>query len=393
MQVHVTHIPLHDARLRTLLTQHRAFWQRDAESSFLRSVGVFAPSVPVSLPQPDGSAIRQAERLTPDKVDPTSMIAELEAQDTDRLDLARIAQRQSLASLGLGDQLPFSQPFFKIPWIEAMLGCPIKMTEGQIWVERHTGDLETLIRRGIHFDHNAWFQLYLEFLRQLEAKLGSQFPVTANTLLRGPSDLVAAIMGVREACIRWIEEPALMARVMELCTDANLAVIEAGNKILHRFQNGYISGWGIWTDAPVVRTQADHSSLLSPRMYETQILPHDLQVIRACPRCIFHIHNNGLHVAPILVQIPELDVIEVVVDPYPTGERKVYEVQMLQMIQQHKPLMLDLNLPSIEEAEWLLGQLDPRGLCFNARFAPEVVDALPDDTPGSEMWVLGEPLR
>jgi hypothetical protein len=270
------------------------------------------------------------------------------------------------------------------------LGCPIKMTEGQIWVQRYQGDLEELAHRGVRLDASPWFELYIEFLRQLQRRLGTRYPVTANTLLRGPSDLVAALMGVREACIGWIERPAFMAKLMRVCTDANLTMIEAGSRAVTPFCGGYVSGYGTWASAPVVRTQADHSSLLSPRMYQSQILPFDLKVVRACPRCIFHIHNNGLHVAPFLVQIDELDVIEVVVDPYPKGERRAYEIGMLQMIQEHKPLILDVNLPSVEESERLLGQLSRRGLCFNARFSGEVLRSALADLPGTSLWILGD---
>jgi hypothetical protein len=123
-------------------------------------------------------------------------------------------------------------------------------------------------------------------------------------------------------------------------------------------------------------------------MYEQQILPYDLEVIRAAPCCMFHIHNNGLHVAPYLVQIAELDVVQVVVDPYPTGKRKQYEVEMLQMVQEHKPLLLDVNLPSLEEADWFMGQLSPRGLCLNARFGPETFQSVPPDTKETQFWML-----
>ena len=376
-----------DPQFRSTLARHKAFWERLPEGSFLRSTGVFAPSAPVALPQSDGSAIVQAERLRPDMIDPAAMIAEFRAWDPEP-DPYQMAGRQFAAFLGLGDLMPFCQPFFKIPWLEAMLGCPIMMTQGQIWVE-HSGDVEGVIRRGVHWEHNPWFQLYLEFLRQLQEQLGERFAVSTNTLLRGPSDLVAAIMGVREACMGWIDQPAQMARLMRVCTDANLALIEAGNRALRPFQGGYMSGFAIWAPAPVVRTQADHSTLLSPQMYQRQVLPFDREVIRSLPFCIFHIHNNGYHIAPFLVQIEELDAIEVVVDPYPRGERKRYEIEMLQMIQEHKPLILDVNAPSFEEAEWVLGQLSPRGLCFNARFDQDTFATRPPDVPGSQVWVLG----
>jgi len=386
--VELTPVSREGTRFTDLLSRHRAYWGGGGDPGFLRSTGVFAPSVPVELPQADGRVITQAERLTPDMVDPSAMIDVVEQQETFGLDLARIAQRQSIASLGIGDLAPFSQPFFKVPWLEAILGCPIRMTEGQIWVERHPKGPEGVIERGAGLEHDPWFQLYLEFLRLLHARLGDRYPVSANTLLRGPSDLAAAIMGVREACVGWLDEPRLMARLMRVCTDAHLALVEAGYRVLGPDRGGYWSGWGIWAPGPVVRMQADHSTLLSPAMYKEQILPFDLEVIRSCLYCIFHIHNNGYHIMPFLVQVPELDVIEVVVDPYPTGERKIYELEMMAMILEHKPLIVDANFPSYRESEWMLDQLPRRGLCFNARYAPETMGALLPDAPGREMWIL-----
>jgi hypothetical protein len=284
--------------------------------------------------------------------------------------------------------MPFSQPFFKIPWLEAIMGCPIKMTEGHIWVEPYAGSAEDFAKWGVDLHGNPWLDLYLSFLDILQARLGDRYPVTTNTLLRGPSDLVAHMMGIKEACVGWIDRPDLMARLLRTCTDVVLGVIEARQKVADPVAGGRMSGYGIWMPDDVVRTQADHSSLLSPQMYHAQIHPFDLEVIRARPHCIFHIHNNGLHVAPSLTQTPELDVIEVVVDPYPRGERKAYEVAMLQEIQAHKPLLLDVNAPDLAEAEWLLAQLSPRGLCYNARFAPEVFQAERSQIPESPLWTL-----
>jgi hypothetical protein len=184
-----------------------------------------------------------------------------------------------------------------------------------------------------------------------------------------------------------------MAKVLRVCTDAHLAVVEAGYKHLKPFadgpaEGGFINGWGFWTPGRVSRMQADHSTLLSPDMYSEQILPYDLEIIRSCPYCIFHLHNPGLHVAPALLEIDELDVIEVVVDPYPKEERKPYEMDMYKRILEKKPLILDVNFPSLEEAEWVLGELSHRGLNMNARFSQETVAELPDDTPAAEAYLL-----
>jgi hypothetical protein len=103
---------------------------------------------------------------------------------------------------------------------------------------------------------------------------------------------------------------------------------------------------------------------------------------------MFHIHNNGLHIAPVLVEMPELNIIEVAVEPYPTGARKEYEVEMLQFMQTHKSLYLDISFPSYAEGEWLLAQLPEQRLCFNAMYEPADFDALPAGALGTEVWHL-----
>jgi len=370
-----------------LLARHTRFWRREPDS-FLYSIYQHTPSLPVALPQRDGSLIRQAERLTPDMIDPAAILAQFADFDPAQPDAYDRLEGQYLAYPGRGDIPPSTCPFSKIPWVEAMLGCPIKMTEGQIWSEHYAGDPQEVIDRGLNFEHNAWYQLYLEFLRQAPPLLGKHFIVSASTLIRGVSDLVAAIMGVQEACIGWLEQPAFMARLLRVCTDAVLTVWAGGYKTLGAFKGGHMESWGVWGPAPCVATQADHSTLLSARMYQRQILPYDLEVIRCCPLSIFHLHNCGLHVAPVLMEVEELTVLEVFLDPYPEGERKLWEVEMLQRIQQHKALIVDANLPSAAEGAWLLGQLDRRGLLFDARLEPDQSALLPADMPARRRWVL-----
>ena len=374
-------------RFRALLDRHAAFW-RHGEDGFLRVTTQYEPSLPVGLPLADGSVVSSAEVVTPDMVVPALLIDQAARMDLWAPGGISLLHSQYLAYVGHGDAPPSACPFGKIPWLEAMLGCPITMTEGHIWSEPYAGDPREVIARGAAIERSPWFQLYLEFVRLLPARLGDRFLVSANTLLRGACDLAAAILGVQGAAVGWLDDPPFMARVLRVCTDANLKVVEAGYRMLSPAHGGYLATWDIWGPAPIVATQADHSSLLSARVYEEQILPFDLEVARACPLCVFHLHNNGLHVAPALMERPEISAIEVVFDPYPIGKRRAWEVAMLQRIQQHKPLILNTVFPSYAESEWLLSQLDRRGLLFNARFAADAPD-LPDDMPGSDAWILG----
>jgi len=380
-------------RFQTLIGRHTAFWTRAASSPplFVTSVSARMAPVPFLLRQSDGSAIRDAEQLTPDMFDVTAMVDEVVNWAPAWEDGALRVQGQWLLRAGVGDGMPISYAPAKMPWIEAMLGCPIALVDGEPWIRRYPGDPEEVIRRGANFEASPWFQLYLEFLRQLGARVGDRFPLTANTLIRGPGDLVSAIMGVQETCLAWIEQPQLMARLLRVCVDAVLHMIEGGYKVLQPFAGGYPCIYALQSPGQVVSTQDDHANLISPRRYQAQILPYTREIIESCPFSVVHLHSGGLHIAPLLLEILSLSAIEVGIDSPPVEGRRPYEVQMLQQILEHKALILDIappNVETLEDYEGLLAQLPQRGLCVRVGFEAPVYEALPAGFPGREIWLL-----
>ena len=394
VQQSIARVDVEDERFQSTLARHKAFWERAEAGSalYVTRVSTRSDPIPFLLRQSDGANINDAERLDPDLIDVAAMIDAVVGWEPSWQDGVPCDQGDWMVYAGIGDMMPLSCATPKIPWIEAMLGCPISLVDGEIWIRPYPGDPEKVIQRGANFEHNPWFQLYLEFLRQLQARVGSRFPVTANTLIRGVGDLASSVMGVQEACLAWIERPRMMARLLRVCTDGILQMVEGGYKVLRPFQNGYPSIYGIWAPGPVVSTQDDHSSLISAEMYQQQLLPYAREVIRACPFSIFHLHSGGLHIAPLLIEIPEMKVIEVGIDSPPAQMRRPYEIQMLQRILEHKSVILDggpPNLKSFDEYGELLAQLPKRGLCVRVGFEPPVYDALPEDLPSSEFWMLG----
>ena len=373
--------------LNNTLTRHGDFWKPLPNRSFLRSTGIYALSSPVYLKQKDGKLLDHIDKVEADLVNPDILIREIENYNSDQLNEMLALKGQYLVSVGQGDSIPLARPLLKIPWIEAMLGCTITMINGQIWNKQYSGDPELLIQKGIHFESNPWFQLYLEFIKQIQNRLDKRFLISAIAGFRGTCDLAASIMGVEEACIGWIDNPTFMARLMRVCTDAILTVVEAVNKIRLPSNNGYPCQ-GVWAPDKTIVTQADHAILLSPETYKQQILPYDLEVIQSCPISSFHLHNCGLHLAPILIEVPELDAIKIYMDPYPIEEsRKLYEINILKKILQYKPLILDVYLLNLKEGEWLLDNLPKNRLFFKAWFDYEIYNNLPDDFPGRKIWL------
>jgi len=373
----------------TTIARHAGFWNRTGRSSCLRYTGIYSQSSPISLPQPDGSGIVETAGVEPAMISPDDLIKRIENYTDDELNAELALNGEYLVSVGQGDFLPLALPLMKFPWIEAMLGCPVKITEGQIWDTEYPGDPEDLAAETRSFDHNPWLQLYVEFLKTLQKRLSKRFFVSASSNQRGVSDLAAAVLGASEAAMGWLDRPAFMRRLLRRCTDAVLTFVEASNSVVQPLHGGYACKWGVWSPERVVCTQADHASFVSADVYREQILPFDREVLASSPISVIHLHNNGLHHAPALMDLPELDAIQVWVDPYPSGDRRMYEVKMLQQIMQRKPLILDVYPPSLKESEWLFEQLPKQGLFYKVWLDLECYKALPEDYPGTDLWLRG----
>ncbi len=372
-----------------VIARHADFWKHTDSTGILRYTGIYSQSTPIALPQMNGSTITDERNIEPRMVNPDLLIDAIERLDVSELDASLALRGEYNVTAGQGDFLPLGWVLMKMPWIEAMLGCRIEITSGQIWDKEYPGDPEEVASATTSFENNPWLELYVEFIKKMQERLGERFFVSSTGNQRGVSDLAAAVMGVSEAAMGWLDDPACMRRLLRRCTDAVLTLVERTNSVIKPTENGYPTKWGLWCPNKVTCTQADHSSFVSPEVYREQILPFDREVFQSSPMSIMHIHNNGLHHAPALVEVPELDAIQCWLDPYPLGERKSYEVKMLRMIAEHKPLIVDVYQNDTAENEWLLDQLPRRSLFFKTWVDGDVFASLPEDYPGTQLWLRG----
>lgn len=169
------------------LRRHAAFWQHGTSSQPLRYTGVYSQSSPVSLPQADSSSLTHQKKLEPRMVRPDELISRIEQYGEEDLDAALALKGEYLVNVGQGDFLPLAMPLMKFPWLEAILGCPIEMTEGQIWDREYPGDPDEVARDSSSFDKNPWFQLYREFLSRLQDRLSDRFYISTSSNQRGGS--------------------------------------------------------------------------------------------------------------------------------------------------------------------------------------------------------------
>lgn len=260
------------------------------------------------------------------------------------------------------DDVPWvAAPFLGIPWTEAILGCPVAASSETIWSEPYVQDWDQVADLAFSPD-NPWVQKLREFMTVLGEYSGGRFPV-GTTLMRGPSDMLAALRGHTNLALDLYDCPDKVARAAELVTDIFIHAMKAQLELATGFGGGYCSGYifRLWAPQKCAWNQSDTAAFLSPRFYRQLILPHDQRIAQSVDYCFFHLHPPALYAADALVDVPEVSVIEVNVDY--GGPTATDMIPTFAKIQQRKPLVIWGRLRE-EDLENILTNLSPRGLCL-----------------------------
>ncbi|NLG29249.1 MAG: hypothetical protein GX557_15170, partial [Chloroflexi bacterium] len=293
------HYTLSDAA-RALLPRHAAWWQHRGSLYVAHETG---PLQSLWLPLSDGTLAHEDLDLTPDMLDLERITGA--ALDAGLLDVD-------------GDTLQYRVPYGVVPWVEAIMGCPIRATF-------QSGSMRSghIVRYWDDWKHaakwvDAWADALVALTRMLVERSGGCYAI-AQTLMRGPSDLAEAALGPEFMCTSMYDHPdELRAFLRDIC-DVFMHVLRIQMEHWPRVEGGYVSWWGIWAPGTVVRTQCDASAFLSPRQYAEWFLPCDVRLCEAVDYGIIHLHSGSLHTVDALLQVDKPQVIQVSLDPEPSG--------------------------------------------------------------------------
>ena len=329
-----------------ILKRHKAFWDMEDVEKPLMRVGRYSPmGGGWSFPLADGNTAEDSMYLTPEVIDPHRFIGE-------RSGSVNPISGDFIAGAGM--------PGFC--WMEAIMGCPIRISIGSIWSEPFLEDWGDLGKMRLS-DDNPWFKKLLAFTRLLaEREAEDGYPIV-QPLLRGPIDIAAAALGDEQTCMAVYDSPDEFRQLLQIATDAFIKVAQAHLALIPRFHDGYLSSYGIWAPGTVVRTQADNSALVAPQTYREFLLPCDERICDSFDYPLIHLHSGGLHVVDVLLTAEKLRAIQVSLD-YPAGPPVSEALPILKKINEQKPLIITGPVTE-EELEQLQETLSPRGLCMS----------------------------
>lgn len=260
------------------------------------------------------------------------------------------------------DDIPWvAAPFIGIPWTEAILGCPIAASAETIWSEPYVQDWDQVSNLTLSPD-NPWLQKLKEFTVVLGQHSGGRYAV-GTTLMRGPSDMLAALRGHTNLALDLYDCPEKVEAAAQRVADVFIEAMKAQLDLATGFGGGYCSGYifRLWAPRKCAWNQTDTAAFLSPRFYRQFILPQDARIARSLDYCFFHLHPPAIYAADALVEVPEVSVIEVNVDF--GGPTATDLLPAFARILEKKPLVIWGRLRE-EDIDNILANLSPRGLCL-----------------------------
>lgn len=293
-------------------------------------------------------ALLSLNEILPDNISPADFIE-------DQVKYLKLTQK-------IGDDVIRSaMPLASIPWMEAIIGCKIVSTKDSISAVRIDNDINKI---GITpFDvNNKWIQKYFEFFNLFEETLKGNAPV-GQSIIRGPSDLLCAILGTENAAISLIDESDNVHKLLEKITNYLELFLGLHLQKLPRFLDGYVIGqYELWAPEPPIRIQEDYSNLFSCEMYKEFLQKLDHQLAGISNYTLIHLHSSSLHLIEQFLEVDSIRVFQITKDPNVISLDSMMDA--LKKVQESgKPLVVKGRF-SGEDISLIKSDLSPSGLCI-----------------------------
>ena len=285
--------------------------------------------------------------------------------------------------------------YWGIPWLEAIMGCPVAVATANCCVKlreprhrRWDGSCTAIPRfhqragsttaaptgngLAIDLDGNAWLKTLLRFTRELVDFSAGRFPV-CPPLLRGPGDAAAAMLGGMTYVTGFFDAPAAMRELLELCARTRLAVTERLQAAIPAWNGIHVAGGYpsiVWSRRTVAYHQEDSAAVLNPAIFREFLLPALRTGVRAAEMNFIHLHSACLYPVDILLEDDSFDVLQINVDHRGIGPPVCELIDTFKKIQAAgRPLLLWGEF-SGEEWDLVQGELSPLGLSLQPIVQP-----------------------
>jgi hypothetical protein len=270
----------------------------------------------------------------------------------------------------LGELVRTFYPFWPIPWMEGIMGCPMKVSLDTLSIaaDQITIDLKDIksIRDYALDPENKWFAKLLDYQKFLIKSFGNEGPIGFG-LMRGPIDMASAMLGGERLVFELIDHPPEIRSLLDTCTEVFIATAKAQAELFLPFSEyGYSTMRCLFQPNPSPVLQEDNVAFLSPTLYKEFIRPLDQRILAEFENMIFHTHTSSIHIIlDDLLSYENLKAIDTVWDLPPFGPPIKRLLPTYHRIQEQGKSLYILAAGYPTEEELLtLSELSPHGLCI-----------------------------
>jgi hypothetical protein len=276
--------------------------------------------------------------------------------------------RQARARELIGDDtIGVAEPLLGIPWLEAICGCRVMVADGKsLWPESPPDGAAV---EEISFSSDSlWFTKLLEVLQAVVDHVDGRYAVSLSHL-RGPTDILVALLGTARFFAAFYEAPERVARLASQVARVWLHVARAETQIVPAYRGGYaVRQFGLWAPASAIWLQDDTSSMMSLDHYRRFFLV-PMRTMSVFPYGTLHLHIPSLHLAETLAAVPNIRAVNLYFDsPKISLQQAMPTMRRLQA--QGVPLVLAKDVYegfTWGEYEEILEGLSPRGLSVHLK--------------------------
>jgi hypothetical protein len=329
------------ATIRQALPRHEAFWKRQEVNR------------PLVLIRKDRRRLENVD-LFPEMLDVEELCSHAGANSPSRALLQQ-------------DLFRLESAWATIPWMEAIVGCPIHAGPGEAMKPQPAlgANFEGIERVAASPD-SPWLRKLLDLTSALVERNDGGYLVT-HTQMGGPIDMLCGLLGDERMVLALHDAPDRVKDILSRAAGAFVDVAWEQYDLIPSFHGG-CAPWlyGIWAPGSAVRFQCDAASQLSPDLYRSAVLPHDRTIMQAFDFSIVDLHSSGtLRLNPLFAVESDLTAIAVTLDRH-AGSPSISELsQTFRNILESKSLLVYGDVTRDELA--MLLKLPPRGLCINVR--------------------------
>ena len=211
------------------------------------------------------------------------------------------------------DFVAFSAAWRAVPWLEACCGCPVRYAEGSLAPQHFVASVEDLASLPIPAP-NGWFECLGRETKRLEVQAPSDCYISPS-ILRGPSDVLAAMRGIDQFFLDLCEKPRVVATVAARVSRVLIDAVDLHYSLVKPKLAGFGHIFGYWAPGQTVVIQEDAMGMCSPAMYRDIFMPCDAEVVRRLgEHVLFHLHSTGCKHYKHVLGIPGVAGLEVAME-------------------------------------------------------------------------------